>query len=166
MSGNESMYNTPIVPEEFQVPEILETLRMRLRYLSIDDAEKDFDAVVSSENRLKTIFDPKGEWPTGLTLKQNTIELGWHQTEFQLKTSFAYTVVSLDESQVLGCMYIYPSKKPGYDVEISMWVRESESQTGLDAHLFDTVTEWIDKVWPFKNPVYPGRTIPWDIWYK
>ena len=153
------MYNPPIVPEGFAVPDCLETPRLRLRPLTMQDAVKDFDAVMTSESRLRTVFDPGGEWPLGLTLEQNTLELGWHQVEFQLRTSFAYTVVRPDESAVLGCIYIYPSKAALHDVEITMWVRESEAQTGLDQHLFDSVRDWIASCWPFENPAYPGRSV-------
>lgn len=158
------MYNEPIVPADFDVPQLLETERMRLRPLSIDHAVKDYDAVMTSEERLRTVYDPGGEWPRGLTLEQNIIELGWHQTEFQLHTSFAYTVLSSDESEVLGCMYIYPTRKPGYDVEITMWVRASRVAEGLDQHLFETVEPWIAACWPFTNPAYPGRRISFDEW--
>ncbi len=158
------MYNRPIVPDDFVVPEALETDRMRLRSLTIGDVAADYEAVMETEHYLKTVFDPGGEWPTGLTLEQDTIELGWHQVEFQLRTSFAYTVVALDESSVLGCMYIYPTRKRGYDVEVSMWVRESMRAEGLDAHLFETVRTWIETDWPFENPAYPGRLIPHADW--
>ena len=158
------MYNTPIVPANFKVPVELVTHRMKLRPLTIQDVDKDYDAVMSSANRLRTIFDPGGDWPEGLTLEQNAIELGWHQVEFQHRTSFAYTVASLDESSILGCMYIYPVIKSDYDVEVTMWVRESEADTGLDAHLYKTVDDWISQIWPFKNPAFPGRKITWKVW--
>ena len=158
------MYNPPLVPEGFDVPETLQTERLRLRPLTINDAVKDYAAVMSSEERLRTVFDPGGEWPSGLTLEQNIIELGWHQTEFQLRTSFAYTVVSLDESEVLGCVYIYPTRKPGYDAEITLWVRQSRVEEGLDEHLFNTVESWIADSWPLQNPAYPGRSIAFEDW--
>ena len=158
------MYNKPIVPNDFVVPEVLETERMRLRPLTVNDAVKDFDAVMTSEERLRTIHDPGGEWPLGLTLAQNIAELGWHQTEFQLRTSFAYTVVSLDESEVLGCLYIYPTRNKGYDVEITMWVRQSQVDEGLDEHLFETVEPWIADCWPLESPAYPGRRISFEAW--
>ena len=158
------MYNSPLVPDDFQVPEILQTDRLRLRPLAIHDAVKDFDAVASSEERLRSVYDPGGEWPSGLTLEQNIIELGWHQTEFQLRTSFAYTVVSLDGSEVLGCVYIYPSPRPEYDAQVTMWVRQSRVAEGLDEHLFDTVESWIATHWPFTNPAYPGRRISFQDW--
>ena len=160
------MYNLPIVPDNFKVPQVLETERMRLRPLTMADAEKDYEAVMSSERRLKTVFRENGDWPTGLTLDQDIMELGWHQTEFELRTSFAYTVVSLDESRVLGSVYVLPAFHPDYDVQVTLWVRESEAGTGLDAHLYETVRTWIDGAWPFERPVYPGRTVDWEEWVK
>ncbi len=158
------MYNKPLVRNDFKVPELLETERVRLRPLTINDAVKDFEAVMTSEERLRTVYNPGGDWPLRLTLEQNIIELGWHQTEFQLRTSFAYTVVSLDESEVLGCVYIYPTRIPGYDAEITMWVRQSRVEEGLDEHLFETVEHWINDSWPLKNPAYPGRRISFEQW--
>lgn len=160
------MAKRKLVPEDFQVPESLVTNRMKLRMLSISDVVKDYDAVMSScEHLMKTIpFGPDHKWPIGLSLEQNLIDLGWHQKEFQRRSSFAYTVLTPDENQCLGCVYIDPSSKKDYDVEICMWVRQSELEGGLDGHLFSTVKEWISKDWPFKNIAYPGREIGWDVW--
>jgi hypothetical protein len=99
-----------------------------------------------------------------LTLEQNIIELGWHQTEFQLRTSFAYTVVSLDELEVMDCVYIYPTQKAEIDAEVTLWVRQSRVAEGLDQHLFETVESWIADAWPFNNPAYPGRHISFEEW--
>ncbi len=160
------MYNPALVPEGFEVPQVLQTQRMHLRPLTIDHAVKDFDAVMTSEERLRNVYDPGGEWPSGLTLEQNIVELGWHQTEFQLRTSFAYTVLSPDESEVMGCVYIYPTRKSGYDAEITLWVRESRVEEGLDEHLFTTVESWVENDWPLQNPAYPGRRISFEDWRK
>ena len=35
---------------------------------------------------------------------------------------------------------------------------------GLDGHLYETVVAWVRDAWPFENPGYPGREIPWDSW--
>jgi hypothetical protein len=91
----------PFVPRDFQVPATLETTEFRLRMLTIHDVVRDFDAVITSVDHLKTIW-PGGKWPEGLTLEQNLIDLGWHQKEFQMRRSFAYTVVSLSEQTVKG----------------------------------------------------------------
>lgn len=156
-----------IVPKDFQVPEVFETDRLRLRMLTVNDVVKDYDAVMTSIKHLQKTkpFSPSHNWPTKeLTFEQDLIDLGWHQKEFQRKTSFAYTVMSLDEKECLGCMYIYPASNSEYDAEIIMWVRESEVANGLDEHLFGAVKQWIKDKWPFIKPGYPGRDIDWGTW--
>ena len=153
------------IPSEFIVPEKLETEEFRLRMLSIDDVDKDFEAVTSSTDHLSKVW-PETEWPKGLTLRQNLIDLGWHEKEFQNRTSFAFTMVTLDESKVLGCVYFFPSRKAGYDAEIFMWVRASELAKGLDQRLFNVVQSWTASEWPFKNPAYPGRSVSWESWNR
>lgn len=81
-----------------------------------------------------------------------------------MRSSFAYTVVSLDEDQVLGCLYINPTTKGDYDTSIAMWVRASEVDNGLDSILFDSVKKWISEEWPFQKVAYPGREINWEKW--
>ena len=151
------------VTAEFVVPRGLSTANFTLRMLSIDDVEKDFEAVTSSAERVSKVWPDSG-WPAGLTLRQNLIDLGWHEKEFQNRTSFAYTMVSPDESQVLGCVYFYPTEKAEYDAEVFLWVREGDAATDLDKDLFDVVQRWVASDWPFENPVYPGRTISWEQW--
>ena len=90
------MYGKPLVPADFEVPLSLETERLRLRPLCASDAVKDYDAVMTSAERLKTVFCPIDTWPDGLTLEQNLKELAWHEIEFQKRRSVAYTVVSRD----------------------------------------------------------------------
>ena len=151
------------VPTEFVVPSELSVANFTLRMLSTDDVDKDFEAVTSSAARLSQVWPDSG-WPAGLTLRQNLIDLGWHEKEFQNRRSFAYTMVAPDESEVLGCVYFYPTEKAGYDAEVFLWVRESEAATDLDKGLFDAVQHWLASDWPFENPAYPGRTINWEQW--
>ena len=151
------------VPEEFTVPSELVTANFTLRMLSVNDVEKDFEAVTSSAERLSKVWPDSG-WPAGLTLRQNLIDLGWHEKEFQNRTSFAYTMVAPDDSEVLGCVYLYPTEKAGHDAEVFLWVRESEVAKDLDEALFEVVQQWLASDWPFENPAYPGRAISWAQW--
>jgi len=162
------MNNKHFVPSNFQIPEKLETALIKVRMLKVSDVVKDYDAVMSSLAHLQNTkpFGPDQTWPTGLTFEQNLIDLGWHQKEFQRKSSFAYTVVSPDETKCLGCIYIMPTNKLDYNASIHLWVRQSALATGLDEHLFTTAKEWIDNKWPFKRVAYPGRDIDWDEWQK
>ena len=151
------------VPTEFAVPSELSTANFTLRMLSVNDVEKDFEAVTSSAARLSKVWPDSG-WPAGLTLRQNLIDLGWHEKEFQNRSSFAYTMVAPDESQVLGCVYFYPTDKADHDTEVFLWVREGELADDLDKELFEVVQGWLASEWPFENPAYPGRTISWEHW--
>lgn len=155
----------PFVPKDFSVPAMLETAEFRLRMLTVHDVVKDFDAVMTSVDHLKTIW-PGGKWPTGLTLEQNLIDLGWHQKEFQIRRSFAYTVVSLSEEMVKGCVYIEPSHKSGYDAEVYLWARQSELAGGLEERLYEAVRKWVSEAWPFERAAFPGRSVGWDAWAK
>lgn len=153
----------PFVPTDYKVPETLETTEFRLRMLTVNDVVKDYDAVVTSVEHCKTVW-PGGKWPEGLTLEQNLIDLGWHQKEFQTRRSFAYTVVRLDELRVLGCVYIVPTRKRGYDAEVYLWARQSELSGGLEDRLQAAVKDWVATKWPFKAVGYPGRGMPWETW--
>ena len=122
----------PFVPADFNVPENLETPEFRIRTLTVNDVVKDYDAVMTSVEHLKTVW-PGSKWPEGLTFEQDLIDLGWHQKEFQIRRSFAYTVVTPSESQVIGCVYIEPTRRAGFDAEVFLWARQSELAGGLDA---------------------------------
>ncbi len=155
----------PFVLPDFKVPEKLETNKFRLRMLKVSDVVKDYDAVMTSIDHLQGIFGPRSKWPSKeLTFEQDLIDLGWHQKEFQTRSSFAYTMMNPKESQCLGCMYIFPPRKENYDAEIYLWVRKSAYDEGLDSVLYETVKKWIAEKWPFKKVAYPGREIDWDTW--
>jgi len=144
------------VPNDFEIPATLETDLFRLRMLSLDDVEKDYEAVIESRELLHTMFG--GPWPRpGFTLKENFADLEEHQQEFLSRKAFAYTVVSLDETRVLGCVYIDPPETTDSDAVVVMWVRQTEYDKGLDEILFNRVRNWISSDWPFKKVDYPGR---------
>ena len=154
-----------LVPVDFETPPLLETDKFRLRMLTVNDVVKDYDAVMTSIKHLQGVFGLRSKWPSpDLTFEQDLIDLGWHQKEFQTRSSFAYTVMSLDEAQCLGCMYIFKPTKEGFDAEVYMWVRKSAYDEGLDKVLYETIKKWITDKWPFKKVAYPGRDINWEIW--
>jgi hypothetical protein len=139
-----------LVPEAFEVPAGLEHARFRLRMLTIDDVVKDFDALTSRVDR-----DGALQPPFVTTVRENLVDLGWHQKEFELRRSFAYTVVAPDESQVLGCVYLTPSATR--DVRLRMWVRRSAWEAGLDPVLEAAVREWVARAWPFTSVDWSDR---------
>lgn len=153
----------PFVPTDFAVPEKLETDEFRLRMLTVHDVVKDYEAVMTSVDHLRNVWPGSG-WPEGLTLEQNLIDLGWHQKEFQTRRSFAYTVVTPSESRVVGCVYIEPTRKQGYDAAVFLWARQSEFAGGLETRLHAAVRSWVAAKWPFQTVGFPGKDISWDVW--
>ena len=154
-----------LIPRDMDVPSRVETESFRIRPITIHDTFKDYDAVMTSVDYLRgRLFDSPG-WPShDLTLIQDMIDLAWHQKEGQLRRSFAFVVMSLDESVQLGCLYVDPPSKEGFDAEVPMWVRASEADTGLDAELYQTVRRRVDDVWPFDRVAYPGREYTREQW--
>jgi len=139
-----------LVPDDFALPAGLEHERFRLRMLTVDDVVKDFDAIcdrVDHEGRPQPPFVP--------TVAQNLVDLGWHQKEFELRRSFAFTVVAPDESEVLGCVYLYPSET--HDARVRLWVRRSAYEAGLDPVLERAVRGWVAADWPFTSVTFEER---------
>ena len=158
---------TTFVDKVFNVPDSFVTKHFKLKPLSKKYAEKDYQAVVQSIDHLQGVFGLQSEWPPkNLSLEDNQWDVALHEEEFAKRKSFTYTVISTDESAVIGCVYIYPSSKTGYDTEIAMWVSKPAFENGLDSILFTTIKKWITDKWPFKRVAYPGREISWNEWLK
>ncbi len=151
------MYRRPIVTADFMVPERLETAAFQLRPLTVHDLVRDYDAVMSSSSELRERMGGGSSWPEGLTLENNLIDLGWHQKEFGLRHSFAYTVVSPDGTRCLGCCYIYPPSEPDFDVDAVYWARQSRIGDAADVALGEVFRGWLASDWPFRRVAFPGR---------
>jgi hypothetical protein len=67
-----------------------------------------------------------------------------------------------DERVQLGCIYLVPSHKQGFDVAVATWVRASEVPGGLDEELYGTVRCWLAERWPLDRVAWPGRELPWE----
>jgi hypothetical protein len=158
------VYRRPLLPRGTTAPLRLEGDGFVLRPLTVHDVVRDFDAVMSSAERLRGHMDPDDPWPHGLTLEENLVDLGWHQRETTSGHSFAFTVVTPDEAQCLGCTYLYPSDKAGFDAMAFWWVRTSEVAGGLDARLGGAFRSWLERDWPPLRIAFPGRDQPWDAW--
>jgi len=146
------------LPPDFVVPVAVETDGFRMRMLTIHDLVKDYDAVMSSREHLWRRFGGVWGWPKPeMTLEQNLIDLGWHQKEFQRHSSFAYTVVTLDETRTLGCAYIDPPTAGGMDAEVWFWARQSELQGRLEDRLDAHLRRWLRSEWGFRAVSLNGQ---------
>ena len=154
------MYSHRIIPRDFTPPARADGQGFHLRMLTIHDVVKDFDAVIAAAPRLGGAMEPGGSWPDGLTLEENLIDLAWHQREFTIGHSFAYTVMNDDETRCLGCCYInppnLPNDWPGFDALAYYWAREEAMEPVLSATFRQLVAQF-----PFTRVAFPGRDQPW-----
>ena len=151
------------LPDGFEVPVLLETRTFRIRPVTIHDVVKDYDAVMTNREHLWDLFGEAWGWPEeDLTLEQDLIDLGWHHKEFQMRSSFDYAVMSPDEKRLLGCVYVDPPRKAGFDAEVHFWARTDGPNRGLEEELGEMTRRWIAEAWPFGSVAYPGRDIAWE----
>lgn len=144
-----------LVPDDFEVPISFEGPGFRLEPLGPEHNERDHDAWMSSIDHIQATpgFGPQRSWPQAMDLEANRSDLVGHATDFEHREGFTYSI--LDGDDVIGCVYIYPSKDPGHDAAVSSWVRESRA--GMDVVVYRSLTAWLSESWPFENPDYAER---------
>jgi hypothetical protein len=156
----------PFVPEDFAPPRGLETPDVVLEPLGPEHNERDYAAWTSSMEHIRSTpgFRDEDEdapapaedrWPRSMTLEENLGDLVRHATDFAARRGFTYTVLDPSSHDVIGCLYIYPSRDGVHDAAVESWVRASRAQ--LDAVLWRTVSTWLATAWPFTNPRYAPR---------
>ncbi len=94
------------------------------------------------------------DWPRSMTLEENRGDLVRHAADFAARTGFTYTVLARDSDDVIGCLYIYPAKEGG-GASVRSWVRAADA--ALDRPLYQAVSVWIAREWPFDRVVYAPR---------
>lgn len=156
----------PFVPVNFEVKETIETAEFVIKKLTVDDVEPDYQAVMSSIDIIKKTRGGTS-WPFAeMTLEEDKIDLCWHQTEFDYRCSFAYTILNLERDKCLGCIYIYPPNKPwleypeNTDAVVNWWVTQEAYDNGLYSKIFKFLRNWIAKDWPFHQVYYSNIEIP------
>lgn len=145
------------VPPSFEVPRAYFWSDFHLEPLGEQHNDRDHAAWMSSIDHIRSTpgFTPqeKPNWPVAMTLDKNLEDLVRHAKDFDERSGFTYSILEGDD--VIGCIYIYPSRTQGSDAEISSWVRGSRSE--FDAPVREELADWIDESWPFSNPHYAGR---------
>ena len=91
-----------------------------------------------------------------MSLEENLRDLQRHANDFSNRRGFTYTVLDLETDDVIGCVYIYPTKG-AEGAQVQSWVRADRAD--LDAPLWHSVTEWLQTSWPFAHIEYAARDI-------
>ena len=87
--------------------------------------------------------------------EENAADLARHARDFADRAGFTYTVLDPATSDVIGCVYLYPPERGGYDADVRSWVRADRAE--LDKPLAELVSGWLARDWPFTNPDYAPR---------
>lgn len=153
------------VPIDFAVPVLVETAEFKLVPLGPALVDIDFAAYMSSIEHLQQTFTRSTGWPRAdISAAEAMADMENEQGRFERRESFAYAVLTPDGSRERGCIYVYPSTIPGYDVVVRLWVTKAEYDAGFDAKLYAWTQRWIAADWRFKSAAFPGRAIAWDDW--
>ncbi len=162
MSGRASkvavMTSDAFVPADFDPPTSLVMAEFRLEPLGPQHNEADYAAWMSSIAHIRsTTGFATGSWPPekGMTLEENLSDLRRHAEDFTRRVGFTFTVLDPGDSDVIGCVYIYPTASEDYDVTVHSWVRVDRAS--LDAPLADAVASWLATDWPWERVDRCGR---------
>ncbi|MFE2289111.1 N-acetyltransferase [Streptomyces sp. NPDC059443] len=135
----------------FEVPVGLVGEGFRLEPLGPEHNERDLAAWSGSIAHVRATPGFLGNWPPleGMSAEQNLADLVRHAGDFAGRRGFTYSVLEGEgeAAEVVGCLYIYPSKADPERVQVSSWVRAD--RVALDKAVYDAVTDWLAEFWPF-----------------
>ncbi|HKR81536.1 MAG TPA: hypothetical protein VJR27_00880 [Candidatus Saccharimonadales bacterium] len=158
------------IPAEFHPPLEARVGQYVLRPLTEAYLAQDLAAVNASAETIRKVRG--GTWPKGaITEEEDHADLVEHGRQFRERAAFAYSVLTQDERECAGCVYIYPPRHPfddsdqsampaDADAAVSMWVTRAAYETGFYPVLYGFVTEWIAQAWPFKRAYYSNHEAP------
>lgn len=166
---------TPLVPQSFEIPLRVETELFTLRPLTLDRFYLDYECYMSSIEHLQRTFDLDGDpivqdgavWPANSDLEFAVIDAAWCHMEWKFfRSSFTYTALDKRERRQLGCGYIFPCHKEGYDILCETWIRSDQLDTHFGQVFPTWFRDWVNTAWPFADRVvgWPGVEITWEAW--
>lgn len=157
----------PFVPADFQVPEMYTdpTGKYKLKPLGPQYASHDYKAYMSSIEHLQKTFSYSTSWPKpGITMAEAIADVEGELKGFQARRKFTYAVLNMTETLELGCVYISPSPKEGYDAQVRMWVTQFQYDLGFEKTLYQDMRSWLKSRWPFDKVAFLGHEIQRDAY--
>jgi hypothetical protein len=139
-----------------------------LRPILASDAELDYDAVMESREFLRKW--EQSPWPEDdFTVEANREDMVKAERRHASGEAFTYTVMNLDQTECLGCVYVFSPESnwlsvgnvkavgadqwSDCDAVFLFWVRKSRLAQGMDCPLLDSVLTWFEPDWNFDAPV-------------
>ncbi|MEO1733203.1 MAG: hypothetical protein AAFR45_06190 [Pseudomonadota bacterium] len=125
--------------QSIDLPREFELGPFQLTRLSPDFVEEDFDAVMATADLIEGVF---GDWPAGLTLADNLVDLAWHEREFTARRSFAW-ILRDSAGTYIGCVYLYPDIGSRGRLEAIFWMCNVESRQSKAEALKAGLSQWL-----------------------
>jgi hypothetical protein len=152
-----------LVPDSFQVPVSYTGADYQLVPLGPAVAELDYKAYMSSIDHIRKTQG--GNWPRpGLTMDDQAKDMAGEKSQWDGRKSFPFAILTPDGTKELGCFYLRPSQKEGYDVIATFWVTQEAFDKGFEDQLQKDMKAWLAKSWPFRAPAWRGREITAEAW--
>lgn len=147
------MSSSPFVPYSFLVPLTYEGPGFHLEPLAPVHNERDHEAWMGSIDHIRSTPGMDwSSWPTPMTLADNMADMEMHYQEFVDRKSFTYSI--LDGDEVIGCVYILPSKGE-IDAHVRSWVTGTRAE--MDEVVWRSLSKWLIEDWPFDSVTYQPR---------
>jgi RimJ/RimL family protein N-acetyltransferase len=139
------------------VPNRLVTDEFILRPIVASDVELDYAAVMESKEYLRP-WEQTG-WPAeDFTLEDDLKDVVMLEERHNARHAFTWTMLDLDETVCLGCVYIMPPDARSYresritpvgDAQwqdygglVNFWIRTSRLSSGIDERLLAAMRPW------------------------
>lgn len=153
-----------------QAPGELRTEGFLLRPITAADNELDYAAVMDSRESLR--LWEGSTWPEDdFTPEANLKDMEQMAQRHLDGYAFGFTMMNLDETECLGCVYIFATDAKmyantvatpliggatwdEYDTTIHFWVRESRIESGLDIGLLAALDSWMKTAWNVAGHVF------------
>jgi RimJ/RimL family protein N-acetyltransferase len=152
----------PFYPDDAPVPTELRTDEFLLRPLRAADVDRDYEAVMATQETLRR--SSGGRWPRpDFTLEENLADLEGHEEDFHARRGFTYTVMDPTETRCLGCVYAYPLSEEEGDgarddeAAVWFWVRPDGVADDLDRRLLGALIPWLRDDFAFSRVLFRTR---------
>ncbi len=147
---------------DFPIPSHLRTPDFTLHPLTPRYAAIDYEAYIASPNVID--LHSVGRWQIeGYTLEENQRATAWHAAAHQRRESFAFILLTPDETRGLGCVYFNPllprlinqadaiaTDINDHTTMVTFWIREGEEKR-LSFPVVQVVEAWLHQEWHFSG---------------
>ena len=118
-----------------------------LRPIRAADAEIDLPAVMATRDRLWRQYGEAWGWPPeSMTVAVDRQDLAHHEEEMRAGEGFNYAILDAAETELLGCVYVYPSEADA-DADVSWWLDDEALGTELERELDARIPAWLAEAW-------------------